>query len=86
MLTPASPTVAFQFGDKTDNPLAMYLCDMYTIPSNLSGHPGMSVPFGTGDFGLPVGVQLLAPALGEAACSGWRRTRSGSCMRCRSTV
>jgi aspartyl-tRNA(Asn)/glutamyl-tRNA(Gln) amidotransferase subunit A len=65
MLTPASPTVAFEFGSKGDNPLAMYLCDTYTIPSNLTGHPGMSVPFGTGDFGLPVGVQILAPALGE---------------------
>ena len=41
------------------------ICDTYTIPSNLSGHPGMSVPFGTGDGGLPVGVQVLAPALGE---------------------
>jgi aspartyl-tRNA(Asn)/glutamyl-tRNA(Gln) amidotransferase subunit A len=67
MLTPASPTVAFPFGDKTDNPLAMYLCDTYTIPSNLTGHPGMSVPFGRGSHGLPVGVQVLAPALGEVA-------------------
>jgi aspartyl-tRNA(Asn)/glutamyl-tRNA(Gln) amidotransferase subunit A len=65
LLTPTSPTVAFPFGAKTDNPLAMYLCDTYTIPSNLSGHPGMSVPFGTGEGGLPVGVQVLAPALGE---------------------
>jgi aspartyl-tRNA(Asn)/glutamyl-tRNA(Gln) amidotransferase subunit A len=44
----------------------MYLCDTYTIPSNLAGHPGISVPFGTGEAGLPVGVQVLAPALGEA--------------------
>ena len=65
LLTPASPSVAFPLGDKTDNPLAMYLCDTYTIPSNLSGDPGMSVPFGTGADGLPVGVQVLAPALGE---------------------
>jgi aspartyl-tRNA(Asn)/glutamyl-tRNA(Gln) amidotransferase subunit A len=50
-------------GDKASDPLAMYLCDTYTIPSNLTGHPGMSVPFGTGDHGLPVGVQVLAPAL-----------------------
>jgi aspartyl-tRNA(Asn)/glutamyl-tRNA(Gln) amidotransferase subunit A len=65
LITPTSPTVAFPVGAKTDNPLAMYLCDTYTIPSSLSGHPGMSVPFGTGDGGLPVGVQVLAPALGE---------------------
>ena len=67
MLTPTSPTVAFKFGDKTSNPLAMYLCDTFTIPTNLAGHAAMSVPFGTGEAGLPVGVQVLAPALGEAA-------------------
>ena len=66
LLTPTSPTVAFPLGSKGDNPLAMYLCDTYTIPTNLAGHPGMSVPFGTGDDGLPVGVQILAPALGES--------------------
>ncbi len=66
LLTPASPTVAFEIGDKASDPLAMYLCDTYTIPSNLSGDPGMSVPFGTGDGGLPVGVQVLAPALADA--------------------
>ena len=66
LLTPTSPTVAFKIGDKGDNPLAMYLCDTYTIPTNLAGHPGMSVPFGTGAEGLPVGFQILAPALGES--------------------
>lgn len=65
LLTPTAPTVAFPFGSKTDNPLAMYLCDVYTIPTNLAGHPGMSVPFGTGQDGLPVGVQILAGTLGE---------------------
>jgi aspartyl-tRNA(Asn)/glutamyl-tRNA(Gln) amidotransferase subunit A len=66
LLTPASPTVAFHLGDKTSDPMSMYLCDTYTIPSNLTGDPGMSVPFGSGDDGLPVGVQILAPALQEA--------------------
>ena len=66
ILTPTSPVVAFPFGDKVDDPMAMYLCDIYTIPPNLAGHPAMSVPFGTGAHGMPVGIQVLAPALGEA--------------------
>ena len=65
ILVPTSPTVAFPVGAKTANPLEMYLSDIYTIPTNLAGHPGMSVPFGTGAGGLPVGLQVLAPTLGE---------------------
>jgi aspartyl-tRNA(Asn)/glutamyl-tRNA(Gln) amidotransferase subunit A len=66
LLSPTSPTVAFPLGEKTADPLAMYLSDTCTIPTNLAGHPAMSVPYGTGENRLPVGVQVLAPALGEA--------------------
>ena len=65
LISPTSPTTAFELGARTDDPLTMYLSDVCTIPTNLAGHPAMSVPFGTGDDGLPVGAQVLAPALGE---------------------
>jgi aspartyl-tRNA(Asn)/glutamyl-tRNA(Gln) amidotransferase subunit A len=67
LLSPTTPTTAFAVGAKTENPLAMYLSDVCTIPSNLAGHPAMSVPFGWGDDGLPIGVHVMAPALGEPA-------------------
>jgi aspartyl-tRNA(Asn)/glutamyl-tRNA(Gln) amidotransferase subunit A len=66
LISPTAPTTAFPLGDKTEDPMQMYLQDVCTIPSNLAGHPAMSVPFGVGDDGLPVGVQILAPAMGEA--------------------
>jgi aspartyl-tRNA(Asn)/glutamyl-tRNA(Gln) amidotransferase subunit A len=65
LLSPTSPSTAFPLGAKTADPLTMYLNDVCTIPSNLAGHPAMSVPFGAGDDGLPVGVHVMAPALGE---------------------
>jgi len=64
LLTPTAPSTAFAFGAKAD-PMAMYLNDVYTIPSNLVGHPAISVPFGVGDDGMPIGVQVLAPLMGE---------------------
>jgi aspartyl-tRNA(Asn)/glutamyl-tRNA(Gln) amidotransferase subunit A len=66
LLGPTAPTTAFALGEKTDDPYAMYLSDVCTVPSNLAGHPAVSVPFGAGEDGLPVGVQVLGPALGES--------------------
>jgi aspartyl-tRNA(Asn)/glutamyl-tRNA(Gln) amidotransferase subunit A len=66
LVSPTSPTVAFRVGDKVDDPLSMYLTDICTNPLNLVGHPGISVPVAVDDQGLPVGFQVMAPALGEA--------------------
>jgi aspartyl-tRNA(Asn)/glutamyl-tRNA(Gln) amidotransferase subunit A len=63
LLSPTAPTTAFPLGDKLDDPLAMYLNDVATIPANLAGIPGMSLPSGLADEdGLPTGLQILAPA------------------------
>jgi aspartyl-tRNA(Asn)/glutamyl-tRNA(Gln) amidotransferase subunit A len=62
---PTSPTAAFKIGEKTDNPLAMYLSDIYTISANLAGIPGISIPAGFTTHGLPIGLQLLAPPFEE---------------------
>ena len=66
LLAPTSPTTAFELGAKTEDPLAMYLSDVCTIPTNLTGATAISVPAGLDAAGLPIGVQVLAPALGEA--------------------
>ncbi len=66
LVTPTTPTTAFELGARTQDPLTMYVNDVCTIPSNLTGHPAISVPFGVGDDGMPVGVQVLAPALHDA--------------------
>jgi aspartyl-tRNA(Asn)/glutamyl-tRNA(Gln) amidotransferase subunit A len=66
ILTPTTPTVAFKFGDKVDDPLAMYLNDVYTVTANLAGIPGVSIPCGQSADGLPVGMQLLGPYWSES--------------------
>jgi aspartyl-tRNA(Asn)/glutamyl-tRNA(Gln) amidotransferase subunit A len=65
LLSPTSPTTAFRFGAHTEDPLAMYLADLLTIPANLAGLPAISVPCGFDDQGLPIGLQLIAGVLEE---------------------
>ncbi|MDT5099626.1 MAG: aspartyl-tRNA(Asn)/glutamyl-tRNA(Gln) amidotransferase subunit [Mycobacterium sp.] len=66
LVSPATPTTAFPLGEKVDDPLAMYLFDLCTLPLNLAGHCGMSVPSGLSpDDNLPVGLQIMAPALAD---------------------
>lgn len=66
IICPTSPTVAFKLGEKTDNPLAMYLSDVFTITANLAGIPGISLPCGQDARHLPVGLQMLAKPFDEA--------------------
>ncbi|MBU6233596.1 MAG: Asp-tRNA(Asn)/Glu-tRNA(Gln) amidotransferase subunit GatA, partial [Acidobacteria bacterium] len=66
LLGATAPSVAFPFGSKTKDPMAMYLSDVFTIPTNLAGEAAVSVPYGTGEGGLPIGVQLLGPGRSEA--------------------
>ena len=64
-MMPVSPTTAFKMGEKLDDPLTMYLSDIYTIAANLAGIPGISIPCGFDDKNLPIGLQILSPAFGE---------------------
>ena len=65
IVMPVAPTTAFKIGEKTDDPLQMYLSDIYTISANLAGIPGISIPCGFDESNLPIGLQILAPAFGE---------------------
>ena len=66
LLGPISPTPAFRLGDKVDDPIQMYLCDLFTVGANLAGIPAISLPAGRDSAGLPLAVQLQAPALEES--------------------
>ena len=66
ILTPTSPTVAFKIGERTDDPLAMYLSDIYTVSANLAGIPAISIPCGLSSDGLPIGTQLVGNFWSEA--------------------
>ena len=65
VMGPTAPTAAFKMGEKSDNPLAMYLSDIYTISCNLAGIAGLSIPCGFTKGGLPIGLQLLSPPFDE---------------------
>jgi aspartyl-tRNA(Asn)/glutamyl-tRNA(Gln) amidotransferase subunit A len=65
VFTPTAPTPAFPIGEKADDPVAMYLCDLFTVPGNITQHPAISVPSGKTENGLPLGVQFIGPRFGE---------------------
>ena len=65
ILGPTTPTVSFERGSKTNDPLSMYLSDVYTVPVNLAGIPALSMPYGKGENGLPVGLQLIGAPWSE---------------------
>ncbi len=66
LISPTSPCTAFKLGEKITDPMTMYVNDICTIPSNLVGHPAISVPFGVGSDGMPIGIQILAPPMRES--------------------
>ena len=65
LVSPTSPTTAFRLGERTEDPLAMYLSDIFTIPSDLSGTPAISIPCGLDAAGLPIGFQIMGPLTDE---------------------
>ena len=74
LLSPTSPCTAFKLGAKVNDPMTMYVNDVCTIPSNLVGHPAISIPFGSGKDGMPIGVQILAPPMKESVMYQAART------------
>ena len=80
-MMPVSPTTAFKIGEKTDDPLQMYLADVYTIAVNLAGVPGLSIPCGFDEKKLPIGLQIIGPASAKTNSSA-----SGGCSNARPTI
>ncbi len=78
ILSPISPVPAFKLGEKVDDPLAMYLMDVFTLPCNLAGLPGLSLPCGFTKSNLPIGLQMLGKPFDEARCCASRGPTSGS--------
>jgi aspartyl-tRNA(Asn)/glutamyl-tRNA(Gln) amidotransferase subunit A len=64
--TPTTANTAFMFGEKSGDPVSMYLEDIFTVPANITGDPAISIPIGFDEKGLPMGIQLIAPAFNEA--------------------
>jgi aspartyl-tRNA(Asn)/glutamyl-tRNA(Gln) amidotransferase subunit A len=65
LLSPVAPTPAFKIGENTDDPLTMYMSDVFTLSANLAGIPGISVPCGLSSGGLPIGLQIMGPHFSE---------------------
>jgi aspartyl-tRNA(Asn)/glutamyl-tRNA(Gln) amidotransferase subunit A len=86
MITPTAPTTAFRIGERTEDPLTMYLSDIFTISANLAGIPAISLPCGFSSGNLPVGLQLIGPSLDEETvlraayayeqATGWHKKRA----------
>ncbi len=65
LISPVTPTTAFTIGEKTEDPLQMYLADIFTVQANVVGNPAVSIPNGLDDQGMPIGIQIMAPYFGE---------------------
>ena len=78
ILTPVAPNPAFKLGAKTDDPVAMYLEDVMSVPLNLAGLPGLAIPVGTTASGLPLGLQLVGPRRSDAALLQFAKTMQES--------
>ena len=84
ILAPTAPSAAFALGEKSGDPLAMYLNDVFSVPASLAGLPAMSVPAGLNREGLPLGLQIIGKAVrraGRARTPGWRSKRAAGSSR-----